>query len=87
MVCFGVVFGVAARSGVWERNDVNHFWREALAWGIRKTNWKRRAKGRVGGEARWSGEDGCGGEVWRQLRVSSSRNFINFKKQERCRET
>jgi hypothetical protein len=33
------------------------------------------------------GEIDFGGEVWRQLMVSSSRNFINFKKQERCRET
>ncbi len=34
------------------RNDANHFWFGALALGIRKTNWERRAKGRVGGEAR-----------------------------------
>ncbi len=25
MVCFGVVFGVAERSGVWGENDVDHF--------------------------------------------------------------
>ncbi len=48
-----------------ERNDVNHFWRKALAWGIRKTNWRRRTKGGVGGEARGRGEQfwwGGGGE-------------------------
>ena len=52
---FWSVFGVAAEWCVGRGNDVNHFWWEVLAWGIRKTNWERRAKGRVGGEARWSG--------------------------------
>ena len=56
MVCFGVAFVEWWRGVVCgERNDVNHFWWEVLACGIRKTNWERRAKGRVGGEARWSG--------------------------------
>ncbi len=55
----------------------------ALAWEIRKTNLDWRAKDRVGGEARWSGRTGVVERGGEQLRVSSSRNFINFKKQER----
>ncbi len=56
--------GVAEWSGVRGENDVNYFFGVGC-WCclIRKTNWEWRAKGGVGGGARWSWEDGCGGEA------------------------
>ncbi len=69
------------------KNDGNHFWLGAL--GVLELGFRKQT--RNGGQ--WAeleaelGEIDFGGEVWRQLMVSSSRNFINFKKQERCCET